>query len=50
MNINDVNNVSFAYSINLLKMLVKANLITNEEYKKIYVISATHYGIEDCCL
>ena len=46
MNKKDIGNSSFAYSINLLKMLLAMQLITEDEYEKIVRISAEHYGAE----
>ena len=46
MNKKDIGNSSFAYSVNLLKMLLAMQLITEEEYEKIVRISAEHYGAE----
>lgn len=46
MNKKDINNTSFAYSVNLLKMLLAMQLITKDEYEKIAQISAEHYGTE----
>ena len=43
---NDKNNASFAYSVNLLRLLHGMQLITEEEYRKIVQISADHYGAE----
>ena len=40
----DINNTSFAYSVNLLKMLLAMQLITEDEYERITRISAEHYG------
>lgn len=42
----DRNNAAFAYSVNLLKMLLKMQLITEEEYNRIIDISSAHYGTE----
>lgn len=42
----DINNTSFAYSVNLLKMLLAMQLITEDEYKKIVRVSAEHYGAD----
>ena len=39
----DINNTSFAYSVNLLKMLLAMQLITEDEYERITQISAEHY-------
>lgn len=43
-------NTSFAYSVNLLRMLLKMGLITDDEYGKIVKISAEHYGTEIICV
>ena len=43
---NDINNSAFAYSVNLLRLLLKMQLITQEEYERILQISAAHYAIE----
>lgn len=42
----DINNASFAYSVNLLKMLLAMQLITVDEYERITQISAEHYGAD----
>lgn len=42
----DINNTSFAYSVNLLKMLLAMQLITENEYERITQISAEHYGAD----
>lgn len=42
----DINNTSFAYSVNLLKMLLAMQLITEDEYEIITQISAEHYGAD----
>lgn len=42
----DINNTSFAYSVNLLKMLLAMQLITEDEYERITQISAKHYGAD----
>ena len=44
------NNTSFAYSVNLMRMLLKMGLITDDEYGKIVKISAEHYGTEIICV
>ena len=46
MNKKDIGNSSFAYCVNLLKMLLAMQLITKDEYEKIVRISAEHYGAE----
>ncbi len=43
----DNNNAAFAYSVNLLKLLLGMKLITEEEYEKIVRISAAHYDAEN---
>lgn len=45
-----VSNASFAYSINLLRMLRKMELITEDEYRKIVSISAEYYDSSLLCL
>ncbi|MCI8332682.1 MAG: hypothetical protein HFE78_07640 [Clostridiales bacterium] len=42
----DKNNASFAYSVNLLRLLLGMKLITKEEYEKIIRISADYYEIK----
>ena len=46
MNKKDIGNASFAFCVNLLKMLLAMQLITEDEYEKIVRISAEHYGTE----
>ena len=46
----DINNASFAYSLNLLRMLLDMNLITQDEYEKITRISAEYYDTEIVCV
>jgi len=43
---NDVNTAAFCYSVNMLRLLLKMQLITQEEYERILEISAAHYGTE----
>ena len=43
---NDQNNAAFVYSVNMLRMLLAMNLISEEEYNKIVEISTDHYGTE----
>ena len=45
-----INRSSFAYSVSLLRMLLKMQLITQEEYERIVAISAEHYGAEILCV
>lgn len=47
---NDSNNASFVYSVNLLRMLLGMELITEEEYNKIVAISEAHYGAKIYCV
>ncbi len=42
----DINNSAFVYVVNMLRLLLKMQLITQEEYEHILQISAAHYGIE----
>ena len=42
----DINNASFAYSIHMLRMLLKMKLITQDEYNRIAAIRAAHYDAE----
>ncbi len=50
MNKKDIGNSSFAYSVNLLKMLLAMQLITEDEYEKIARISAEYYGADLICV
>ena len=42
----DINNSAFVYCVNILRSLLKMQLITSEEYERILEISAAHYGTE----
>ncbi len=42
----DKKNAAFYYSVNMLRLLLRAELITKEEYRKIVKLSAEHYGCE----
>lgn len=42
----DKKNAAFYYSVNMLRLLLRAELITKEEYRKIVKLSAAHYGCE----
>lgn len=42
-----IKNSSFIYSVNMLRMLVKMNLITDKEYEKILKISVAYYDAEN---
>lgn len=46
----DTNNASFAYSIHMLRMLLKMKLITQDEYSRIAAISAAHYDTKIYCV
>lgn len=46
----DINNASYVYSINMLKMLLSMKLITQEEYDKIAAITKAHYESELYCV
>lgn len=50
MNKTDVNNSAFAYSVNMLKHLLKMQLITEQEFNKIVAISSEHYNAEIYCV
>ena len=50
MNQTDLNNESFAYSVSMLRMLLRMKLITKEEYDQIAHISAEFYGVEVYCV
>ena len=42
----DISNSAFIYSVNMLRLLLKMQIITQEEYECILQISAAHYGTE----
>ncbi len=42
----DINNSAFVYAVNMLRLLLKMQLITQEEYERILQISTAHYGTE----
>lgn len=42
----DINNSAFCYSVNMLRLLLKMQLITQEEYERILQINAAHYDAE----
>ncbi len=50
MNKSDINNSAFAYSLNMLKHLLKMQLITEQEFNKIVAISSEHYNTEIYCV
>ncbi len=41
----DRNNASFAYGVNMLRLLLKMKLIDEKEYKRIKEIQAEYYGV-----
>ena len=42
----DINNSAFVYSVNMLRLLLKMQFITAEEYERILQISAANYDAE----
>lgn len=42
----DISNSAFIYSVNMLRLLLKMQIITQDEYERILQISAAHYGTE----
>ena len=42
----DINNSAFIYSVNMLRLLLKMQLIMQEEYGRVLKTSAAHYGPE----
>ncbi len=42
----DKKNAAFYYSVNMLRLLLRAKLLTETEYRKILKLSAAHYGCE----
>lgn len=47
MSAKDVNNAAFVYCVNMLKTLLKMDLITLKEYQKAFQLTADHYGIQE---
>ncbi|MBR5947854.1 MAG: hypothetical protein IKZ82_04275 [Clostridia bacterium] len=45
----DINNASFLYSLNMLNILLRMKLITEEEYNRIAAISKKHYDVKINC-
>ena len=43
---SDIDNCSFVYSVNMLRMLLGMELLTEEEYQRIISITADHYKVE----
>ena len=42
----DKNNAAFYYCVNMLRLLLRSGLITEDEYKRIVRLSAKHYRCE----
>lgn len=42
----DKKNAAFYYSVNMLRLLLRAKLLTEAEYKQILKLSAEYYGCE----
>ena len=42
---NDVKNTAFFYGVNMLRTLLKMELITEEEYKRIVKIQKEYYEV-----
>ena len=42
----DKKNAAFYYSVNMLRLLLRAELLTKAEYKQILKLSAEYYGCE----
>lgn len=42
----DKKNAAFYYSVNMLRLLLRVELLTKAEYKQILKLSAEHYGCE----
>lgn len=40
------NNAAFYYCVNMLRLLLRSGLITEDEYKRIVRLSARHYECE----
>ncbi len=40
---NDKNNISLAYGLNMLRVLLSMRLITEAEYKRIFQLQTAHY-------
>ena len=39
-------NAAFYYNVNILRVLLRAKLLTEAEYRNIVKLSAEHYGCE----
>ena len=46
----DINNSAFYYSVNMLRHLLKMNLITEDEYNRIVRISSEYYSTKIYCV
>ncbi len=44
----DTSNAAFVYSVSLLRLLLKMQLITQDEYNGIVAVNRTHYETEIC--
>ena len=42
----DKKNAAFYYSVNMLRLLLRAKLLTEAEYRKIVKLSAEYYACE----
>lgn len=49
-NKEDINNSAFYYSVNMLRHLLKMNLITEDEYNRIVRISSEYYSTKIYCV
>ena len=49
-NKEDINNSAFYYSVNMLRHLLKMNLITEDEYNRIVRISSEYYSTKNYCV
>ena len=49
-NKEDRNNSAFYYSVNMLRHLLKMNLITEDEYNRIVRISSEYYSTKIYCV
>ena len=47
---NDLNRVSFAYSMGLLRTLMEKKVITRDEYERIAAISQAYYDVDLYCV
>ena len=49
-NKEDINNSAFYYSVNMLRHLLKMNLIKEDEYNRIVRISSEYYSTKIYCV